>query len=1331
MRRPCSLTLPVTLAAVVLALSLLVSTANAQTPGKDGAYTVSALDEVLNRYTALDADASAEDTVITVNDIDDLATAAALEAGDLLLIIQMQGAEIDEDDDSGFGTIEAINGAGRYEFVTVGSVSGDDITLHVDCVGGLRNDYSADAATQVIRVPQYSSLTVPDGTSVTADPWDGATGGVVAVHSQNAVSIVGSIDVSGQGFRGGGYTNTSRDSGDNTTNWADDRESRGGEKGEGIAGSQDDYDNMDVLYARGAPANGGGGGTAHNGGGGGGANGNNGNDWSGHGVMDTNAAWAAAWALDPAGGDGLTDSSGGGRGGYSYSRNNQDALTLGPNNSSWGGNQRRERGGRGGRPLDSDPRDRVFLGGGGGAGDGNNASAGIGGDGGGLLYLITTAVTGPGMLLANGQDGARTRPEGSGNDGPGGGGAGGTVIVTGSVTDSVVVSADGGDGGHQFILANIPNEAEGPGGGGGGGYVAISAGSPTVSVSGGIGGDTDSASLTEFTRNGATNGATGLVESVSFEFTDIPFCFPVCGNNEVTGGEGCDDGGDNDSTVCGCSDLCQYPSPGVPCADDVFCDGEESCNGNGVCVDRADPCTGEEVCDEALEFCNVCGDSTVAAGEECDDGDDNGLTDCGCDNSCDYPDSSTSCADDLFCNGAELCNGEGACSASTSPCTGDEVCDETEDFCNLCGDNRVGGDEECDAGGDNGTSICGCDDLCVYPDTSTSCADDLFCNGTEMCDGAGACEAGAAPCEDGAVCEEGANVCDGCPDNPELLVPGECGCDTSDADGDSALDCTDPCPFDPVNDNDDDGLCGPESCVVPTDCPGNPTCSDVVTEECVDPCPYDPENDADGDTVCGPESCTVPSDCPGNPVCADGATTDCTDNCSIENTDQADSDGDAIGDVCDMCPDDAENGVGSADVDDDGIADTCDVCPFDPDNDEDGDGVCGPEECVEEADCPGNPPCELGQVDDCTDNCSEDSNEEQEDADGDGVGDECDVCPFDADNDADGDGHCTIICLGDDCGEAPCTGDDTELCQDNCPNVSNPDQLDTDGDGVGDDCETGCEGDQDCDSIPDDGDDSGDPDDNPCDASSGRDCDDNCVTDHNPLQRDLDGDGEGDVCDDDIDGDGILDVDDNCVYVVNIAQADTDEDGVGDTCELDTDGDGILDDGDESDDPTDNPCEPGETTGCDDSCTYTPNTDQADLDEDGEGDVCDLDADGDGTRVGPDCDDRDDTTDEELMYYPDEDGDEIGDGEGVLACPGDPEVDGLVTIGGDNCPSLANPDQIDSDGNGEGDLCDFEYIVGGGGCSGCSAASSEGGATALLLGLGLVMMVWWRRRRRL
>jgi len=103
-------------------------------------------------------------------------------------------------------------------------------------------------------------------------------------------------------------------------------------------------------------------------------------------------------------------------------------------------------------------------------------------------------------------------------------------------------------------------------------------------------------------------------------------------------------------------------------------------------------------------------------------------------------------------------------------------------------------------------------------------------------------------------------------------------------------------------------------------------------------------------------------------------------------------------------------------------------------------------------------------------------------------------------------------------------GDDIHDDVDNCPYAANPDQLDTDQNGVGD----VCEGDMDGDGVPDDQDNCPmDPnksepgicgcgrDDDPTDSDSDgvADCVDNCPEDANPDQADEDGDGKGDVCD--------------------------------------------------------------------------------------------------------------------------------------------------------------------------------------------------------------------------
>lgn len=495
----------------------------AEISGKDGELTVTSPNTIVNKYGKLAADAAMGASVITVvnpggpNGLD----VNTLTPGDLIMIIQMAGASIENSNSINYGTVTNLNSAGRHEFVTVNQAQGNVITINPPC-GGLRFNYSANGRTQVIRVPQYTKLTINSGASLTAPAWNGVTGGIVVVDVQDNAIINGNIDVSGLGFRGGGLSNTSVNFG--RTDYVGPLQDFGGEKGEGIAGSQSDYDLTGGRYARGAAANGGGGGTDHNSGGGGGANGNNGKVWSGQGVMDGTVTGASAWALDPgyiANGNKLTDSSGGGRGGYSYATADGNALTQGPGNDAWMGDKRREVGGLGGRPVAQDTSGRIFLGGGGGAGAQNNDTGGAGGNGGGLIYIIADTVSGSGMLKANGASGGNTRD--SHRDGAGGGGGGGTIVVAAKTSlGGISAQANGGSGGNQSPPTGaFAAESEGPGGGGGGGYIAFSGGSISTQVNGGVNGISLASSVSEFPSNGATRGANGLVNN---SVGSIPFC---------------------------------------------------------------------------------------------------------------------------------------------------------------------------------------------------------------------------------------------------------------------------------------------------------------------------------------------------------------------------------------------------------------------------------------------------------------------------------------------------------------------------------------------------------------------------------------------------------------------------------------------------------------------------------------------------------------------------------------------------------------------------------------------------------------------------------------
>ena len=184
---------------------------------------------------------------------------------------------------------------------------------------------------------------------------------------------------------------------------------------------------------------------------------------------------------------------------------------------------------------------------------------------------------------------------------------------------------------------------------------------------------------------------------------------------------------------------------------------------------------------------------------------------------------------------------------------------------------------------------------------------------------------------------------------------------------------------------------------------------------------------------------------------------------------------------------------------------------------------------------------------------------------------------------------------------------------------------------------------------------------------------DNCPAVANPDQKDTDKDKRGDACDDtddrDDDNDTVINSLDNCPAVANTDQKDKDDDKIGDAC----------DDSDDRDDDNDG------VKNSLDNCPVNSNADQKDKDDDGIGDVCDTtdnrDVDNDGVANNLDnCPVNNNPAQE------DKDNDGIGD-----TCDPidnrDQDSDGVSDLT-DNCPALSNPNQKDIDNDGVGDACD-------------------------------------------
>ena len=432
--------------------------------------------------------------------------AATLAEGDLVLVIQMQCADIDFSDSltygsgtagepaSGYTTSAPGCAAGRHQFVRAGAgTSSASLSLAGSPLTAVYEQLDATATRgrrtfQIIRVPQYANATL--GGTVTAPVWDGFSGGVVVLDAAFTLNLNGQlIDVDGAGFRGGSGRNRSSNDGVERFRW--DADTRHGTKGEGIAGtprfvsekrSIGDGTPAPVIdlgatwggyptgttstgdFARGAPATAGGGGTF----------------WSGN--------------SDNGGGGGGGNGQAGGRGGVGWRGPGYAGVLADYSNAP------EKKWGFGGASFAQAGVARVVLGGGGGAGDNNNNSpnnVSSGAAGGGIVMLRAVTLTGSGSIRARGARAA----DNPNNDGAGGGGAGGSVVVVATTwTAALAVDVSGGRGGDAFAGGN---SAHGPGGGGGAG-IAITTAAVALTANGGAPGITNTA---QSQPGGANHGA--------------------------------------------------------------------------------------------------------------------------------------------------------------------------------------------------------------------------------------------------------------------------------------------------------------------------------------------------------------------------------------------------------------------------------------------------------------------------------------------------------------------------------------------------------------------------------------------------------------------------------------------------------------------------------------------------------------------------------------------------------------------------------------------------------------------------------------------------------
>ncbi len=413
--------------------------------GSDGALNVSSGTTTINTVASPVAGLNGIGNTINIG------SSAGFAMGDVVLVMQMDGVN-----------------AGSYDELTIASLTGTSLTF----TSSTSVSYSSLATNkaQVIRIPQYTTVNVSAGATLTAPAWNGSTGGVLIYYANNTVTINGTETMDGKGFTGGSGAAGNAAGTAGTIGTGGPAAGNSGTSASGVVGGA------------------GGGGAAGAGAGGNGGSGNtalpptlgatgNGSGAGASGTAGTNLSTGLSSLLLGGGG-------GGGQGGQG-----------GQYGGAGGGGGAASLGGAGAN---------------GAVGTTGTASAGTGGTGGtggGIILMRVATITGTGTISSNGAIGNNGTGTG-GTGGNGGNGGNGGAFLSG-----LALSNGGGGGGGG--KAGKGGQGPGGGGGGGAGVIAVVTGTTswagTMSNSGGTGGTGGAGGASGTSGNGGSGGAAWLL----------------------------------------------------------------------------------------------------------------------------------------------------------------------------------------------------------------------------------------------------------------------------------------------------------------------------------------------------------------------------------------------------------------------------------------------------------------------------------------------------------------------------------------------------------------------------------------------------------------------------------------------------------------------------------------------------------------------------------------------------------------------------------------------------------------------------------------------------